>query len=324
MNKLKKPVVFLVGLMMLFSVVFAGCGGKEAAESTSGTTAANSEPVTESTQPEERIKMKMFMSDSGLAHPEGVDPSNNEFINIVENYANVDLEIEIPGSTEFQTRFTLLLNSGDLPDIVHTSICPDADRAGESGAFIDIKKYYDKSVNVKKWITPEMLDMAKYNGNFFRVPMSGASEPQGYYTYIRYELIEKYNNGVVPETVDEWVTLLKKQKKENPESVPVAGYIAGSRMFYQASSFFQWYGARTNDYRVQDGKVISTFITPEYKEAVLVYKDLYESGVLDKEFATCDYANKWDKYFNKETMLSEDSASQILPIAAYWATTDGY
>lgn len=324
MKQMFKLTAMLLALFILLGVAATGCSKKSSDEVEEQKTTQESTSNQTAEKPEERIKMKMFMSDSGLVHPEGVDPSDNEFINIIEDYANVDLEIEIPGSTEFQTRFTLLLNSGNLPDIVHTSLCNDANRAAENGAFIDVKNYYDNSVNLKKWITPEMMDMAKYNGKYYRVPMSGASEAQGYYTYIRNELIDKYNSGVIPDTVEGWVELLKKQKAENPDSIPVAGYAAGSRILYQAQSFFQWYGARSNEYRVQDGKVISTFVLPEYREAVTVYKDLYNAGVLDKEFATCDYAKKWDKYFNKETILSEDAASQILPIAAYWATTEEY
>jgi len=328
MRKLIKLTAMLLALFILIGATMAGCSkkgkdatdGKETVQESTNKSTSN-EPAD---KPEERIKMKMFMSDSGLAHPEGIDPSDNEFINIVEDYANVDLEIEIPGITEFQTRFTLLLNSGDLPDIVHTSICNDANRAAENGAFIDVKEYYDNSVNVKKWITPEMMDMASYNGKYYRVPMSGASEPQGYYTYIRYELVEKYNNGVIPDTVEGWIELLKKMKAQNPDSVPLSGYTAGNSILYQGQSFFQWYGARINEYRVQNGKVVSTFTLPEYREAVLVMKDLYEAGVLDKEFATRDYANRWDIYFNREGILNEDAASQILPIAAYWATTEEY
>jgi len=322
-----KLTAMLLALFIIMGTVMVGCskkstdtdGGKTVQENTGSTSTDKSED-----KPEERIKMTMFMGDSGLAHPEGVNPSDNEFINIVEDYANVDLELEVVSYNDFSTRFTLLLNSGNLPDIVHTIMCEDANKAAENGAFIDLKEYYDNSVNVKKWITPEMMDMASYNGKYYRIPMSGASEPQGYYTYIRYELVEKYNNGVIPDTVEGWVELLKKQKAANPDSIPLTGYITDTSILLQGQSFFQWYGARINEYRVQNGKVISTFTLPEYREAVLLMKDLYNAGVLDKEFATSDYANRWDKYFNREGILNEDAASQILPIAAYWATTEPY
>ncbi len=66
-----------------------------------------------------RVKLTMFMGNSGLAQPTGVDPSNNWAINVIEDYANVDLELEIPAYNDFPTKLNLLLASGNLPDIVH-------------------------------------------------------------------------------------------------------------------------------------------------------------------------------------------------------------
>src|SRR5512143_2402999 len=64
----------------------------------------------------QRVKITMFMGNSGVAQPAGVDPSNNWAINIIEKYANVDLEVEIPNYQDFPTKMNLLLASGNLPD----------------------------------------------------------------------------------------------------------------------------------------------------------------------------------------------------------------
>nr|WP_150959461.1 hypothetical protein [Aneurinibacillus sp. XH2] len=61
-----------------------------------------------------RVAISMFMGDSGLPHPEGVDPENNKFINIVKEQAGVDLKLEVPSYADFPTRFNL--NHAARPD----------------------------------------------------------------------------------------------------------------------------------------------------------------------------------------------------------------
>ena len=65
----------------------------------------------------ERVTIHMFMGNSSLAHPADLDPSDNWAINVVEDYANVDLIVEVPNYQEWATKHRLLLASGNLPDI---------------------------------------------------------------------------------------------------------------------------------------------------------------------------------------------------------------
>jgi len=73
----------------------------------------------ESVAAAERVTLHMFMGNSGVPHPEGLDPNDNWFCKIIEDYANVDLIYEVPAYQDFVTKLNLLLASGNLPDIVH-------------------------------------------------------------------------------------------------------------------------------------------------------------------------------------------------------------
>ncbi|WP_409345177.1 extracellular solute-binding protein [Paenibacillus sp. MBLB4367] len=262
--------------------------------------------------------MKMFMGNSGIPHPEGVDPSNNPYINIVKEYANVDLELEVPNSTDFKTKFNLMLSSGNLPDIVHTFYPTEAYQRADEGAFIDLKSYYDKSPVVQKYITPEMMEIAKStSGHYYRIPMSWASVPQGDGVIMRYDLVSKYNNGKIPETVEEWIELLRKIKKAEPDSIPLSNRVVNEMAItYTGLPFFYWYGAKPFTYRVEGGKAVSTFTLPEYKAAVQVMKQLYDEGILDKEFATTDTPKYVDKLKNRNVVLNVNAADQMIPTGA--------
>ncbi|RAV09231.1 extracellular solute-binding protein [Paenibacillus contaminans] len=308
----KKAITAMVSAVLMSSVVVAGCSGsKDPAPSSPGSPSASASPKVE----EKKLNMKMFMTNSGIPHPEGVNPNDNPYINVVKEYANVDLELEVPNYADFKTKFNLMLSSGNLPDIVHTIYPDEAYQRADEGAFIDLKSYYDKSPVVQKYITPEMMEMAKSeSGHYYRIPMSWSSVPQGDGVIVRYDLVVKYNDGKMPETVEEWIELLRKIKKAEPDSIPLANRVVNEMAItYAGVPFFYWYGAKPFTYRIEGGKAVSTFTLPEYKAAVEVMKQLYDEGILDKEFATTDTAKYADKLKNRNVLLNVNTADQLIP-----------
>jgi hypothetical protein len=163
-----------------------------------------------------------------------------------------------------------------------------------------------------------MLEMAKSSsGHYYRIPMSWTSVPQGDGVMARYDLVVKYNGGKWPETVEEWIELLRKIKKADPNSLPMSNRVVNEfGIAYGGLPIFYWYGARPNSYRVEGGKVISTFTLPEYKAAVGVMKQLYDEGLLDKEFATTDGAKWSEKKKNRNVLFEVNTADQVIPTGA--------
>lgn len=309
----KKSITAVILVVLIASIVAAGCSGNKtpAPSSSAPTASATASPKAE----EMKLNMKLFMSDSGLPYPDGADPSNNPYINFIEEYANVDLEVEVPSYADFQTKFDLLLSSGNLPDIVHSPYTSVTEQRADEGAFIDLKAYYDKSPVVQKYITPKMMEMAKsVSGHNYRIPMSMTTRQQGEGVIVRYDLVVKYNNSKMPETVEEWIELLRKIKKAEPDSIPLTNrVIDDTAISYAGLPIFYWYGAQPYMYRVEGDKVVDNFTLPEYKAAVQVMKQLYDEGILDKEFATTDTPQYLDKLKNRNVLLNVNSASQLIP-----------
>ncbi|RAV21066.1 hypothetical protein [Paenibacillus contaminans] len=311
MWKKKKALSVSLAAVLSASVLVAGCGKTE------GETGASDgkEPANKQ---QEKIKLSMFMSNSGLKHPDGIVPNENEFINIIKDYANVDLDLEVPNAADEATKLNLLLASANLPDILHSRSIEATYDAARQGAFIDLQKYYDKSPIVQKYITPEMMELAKdpQTGKLWRIPMSTAQAPQGYGNVVRMDLLKKYNEGKMPESVEEWVDVLRKLKKAEPESVPLSNRVIGDYGFsYGGNVVFQWFGVRPYNFRVEDGKVINEFRTPEFKAAVELLKQLYGEGILDKEFAAKDAAKYGVDLTQKNTLLYSDTTEQLIGTA---------
>ncbi|WP_135557271.1 extracellular solute-binding protein [Paenibacillus cymbidii] len=314
-------VAAAVGLSL--SLIASGCssGGKDNTSKDKGSSAtpasSGSPSIAASKQPEERLKMSLFMANSGLQIPNGIDQNDNPFINIIKDYANVDLKVEVPSWQDFKTKLALLLSSGDLPDVLHSPYSADVLPAADQGAFLDLKKYYDKSPIIQKYITPEMMEMAKSpSGHYYRIPMSQVERPQGRGLVVRYDLVQKYNGGKWPESIDEWVKLMRAIHQADPSATVLSNRVVGDYgLTYGGIAIFWLYGAQPYNVRVQDGKVLNTFVLPEYRAAVSLMKQLYNEGILDKEFATND-ANKWnDNFLNKNVLMWTDNADQIFGTA---------
>ena len=315
MKKLKKGIVLALALCLSMAA-FSGCtdADKDADSSPSATPSASSSaspsasPSEEAPKTEkdvnagkEKVKLTMLLSSSGLNVPDGVDINDNEWTDFIKEWANVDLEIIQPPYQDYDQKVQLFLSGGDLPDIVHcigTSHTITAPQAAKDGAFIDLGEYYANSRNVKNVITEQMMEWSKNaadNKNYY-IPMKYIGLPQGSWLNGRWDIIEQYNDGKWPETTPEWIALFEKIKRELPDAAVLSNCLdkTGYALTCEGRVIYMLYGLSnpwTGGYLVWDfdnQKFENEFVTPEYKAATKVMRDMYEKGILYKEFATLD------------------------------------
>ena len=324
MKKLKKGIVLALALCMSMAV-FSGCDNdnKDAnnspspsASSSATPSASPSESAAPKTEKEinaskEKVKLKMIVCSSGLTIPEGVDINNNAWTDAIKEWSNTDIEFDQPLYADYHQKLQLRLSAGDIPDIVHcigTSYSQTAPQAARDGAFIDMGDLYKNSRNVQKVITPEQMEWVKEatTGKNFFIPMRYQGLPQGEWIIARWDLVNKYNNGKWPTTVPEWLAFFEKVKQEIPDAMVLSNRLqkTGYALSYGGRVIYKLYGLSGPsgggffwDWDKQE--LVNEFITPEYKAATNVMKDLYEKGLLDKEFATTE---KW--FDNKKTKKS--------------------
>ena len=332
MKKLKKGIVVALALCMSLAV-FSGCDNDNnnasnspsatpstsASASPSGSTGAQSEKDINAGK--EKVKLSMILCSSGLSIPDGIDINNNAWTDAIKEWANVDLDIDQPLYADYDQKLQLRISAADLPDIVHcigTSYTTTAPQAARDGAFVDLTDYYANSRNVKNVISAEQMEWVKESttGKNFFIPMRYEGLPQGEWLIARWDLVEKYNNGAWPKTTPEWIALFEKIKQEMPDAMVLSNRLqkAGYALSYGGRVIYKLYGLSGPsgggfvwDYDNQ--KIEHEFVTPEYKAATKVMKDLYEKGVLDKEFATTE---KWfDNKKTKNIVAEANAGNQV-------------
>lgn len=264
---------------------------------------------------DETVTIRMFMGNSGIPHPADVDPSSNWALDVVEELANVDIILEVPNYQDFATKINLLLASGNLPDIVHGWQKADLENAADAGAFIDHQPYYDDSPIMQARVSQLAFDLAATpNGLHFAIPMVMSARDPGWGNLVRYDLLEEYNGGEFPGTIDGYLDFFRWVRDTYADSTPLSSRLAwGGRLFATADTLFLWYGVPPYGTRIENGAVQHNFTLPAMKEALKLWRQVFEEGILDPEFATSDTAAWVQKRRERHVSMFSNATDQVLP-----------
>lgn len=239
------------------------------------------------------VKITMFFATAGIKFPDDVDSGNNYFINLFEKAANVDVQTIMPQYSEYQTKFNLMMASGDIPDLVEYYNKDDINKYGAQGAFKDWKNLLPKAPVLKSYYSDEALKLMEApNGGIYG--LFALPNDSMYGTGVRLDLVNEVNGGVMPKTPDDWYHFFKNIKAKYPDAVPISPN--NNKNLSRGSSLFNAYGVQATGiqglaFGLQGRTVADTdcFWALEHKNiktAIEFYKKLYDEGLLYKEFPT--------------------------------------
>lgn len=285
------------------------------------TTVAPTTTTVQTTAPEARITLSVVSTDAGIAIPDDVDRSNNKYVNIAKEFANADVNYEIIAWADYQTRLNMLLVSGKYPDILHTAYNENVNEIESKGAFVNLLPYFEKSTIVQKFIDKddflERMQDRKTN-EYYSIPMSNRGEgyPDGTWVRARYDLLQKYNEGKWPKTIDEWAEVARKVKEGNPNAKPFSAWCPGTMIFQYNKQFWFAFGVESNLQTIlqEDNTYKFNVQDPDYKRAMEFHRKLYNDGLLSQTFATnTDYAVLRSDYDNNDLLVWSDHIQQMFP-----------
>lgn len=231
MKTCNKAVSSMSIFMLIVAVILAGCSGNNdntAAESPSQTSAvvSSAEPETEpEAEPEPAIDISKEVKLTGYllgAAPPGMSEVVDELNRRLKADINATIEFNYIGWADFQSKYPLVLASGEDVDFIFTANWSYYAQEAAKNAFYEIKEemvqkymplHYKALENTDAW------EQTKVNGAGYMIPTSNL-DPNVFVALIRGDLRKKYG---LPEITkfSEIEPYLEAIKQNEPEMIPL-------------------------------------------------------------------------------------------------------
>ncbi|HZG86699.1 extracellular solute-binding protein [Paenibacillus sp.] len=219
-----------------------------------------------------------------------VPDMNDEYWSEWQKRTNTKLDVEWIPSGDYDTKFDLVLASGNLPEIlVATSATrPTLLSAIKQGAFWDLTPFFgdfSEYPNLKNNSEPNVWNYLKVDGKIYGIPRNRPHIDVA--INIRKDWLDKFNLPV-PTTIDEYANALKTIVKGDPDgngkndTIGILGH--GFLLDDGDNNYMGPFGALDPVFNEQGG-LVKDNLTTNYTEMVAWFRDLYANGVLAKEFS---------------------------------------
>ena len=280
MSTVRKSFALLLALAM-FLAMFSGCTKQPEQPSTPDTPGQTETPNTPAApnEPVSEEPVKLSVCKSNTSWGRSVDADHIEAVVAeVEKATNTDIEVIAPPHNGYAEKVNILLTSGDIPDIY---TIPDAsDNTGTHAVRGYLAPLDDYIKNVPELSILDNLDMSTWQvkGVTYALPDAATANK---IIWVRKDLADKYGLNIKEVmSTDEFKTeFLKVNQKE---IVPFAMPKSISNFQYFHNAFSAYAGIIADD----SGKYYDGFDTDEMRQSLTYLKDLYDTGVLDREFIT--------------------------------------
>lgn len=231
--------------------------------------------------------------------PEGMTIEDNPFTNYVNDKLNVKLEVlweTDPGS--FNEKISLAMVSGDLPDAFMVDERMLLSLV-EADLVTDLTEYYDRMVSpyikdIHASYGDRLQNTTKFDRKMMAIPGTNLGGAQQM-LWIRMDWLEKLGLQV-PATLDEVIDIARAFVKNDPDGNGLDDTIGFTIEPKVATRYNSIHGidpvfAVFNSFprlwiRDNSGNIVYGSIAPETKEALEFVSQMYQEGLIDKEFVT--------------------------------------
>lgn len=193
---------------------------------------------------------------------------------------------------QVEEQFNLMLASKKLPDIIERNwltVSRGPDDAIKSGTILRLNELIEEHApNLTAYLNehPEIKKMIMTDeGNIYSFPFIRGHEKLMVFfgPIIRKDLLDK-TGLAIPETIDEWETVLEAIKEQTGGEAQFLQRISDIKVGH---GFIGAFGIPLEFYN-DNGTVKYGSMQPEYKEFLTVMNRWYKKGLLDPDFAAMD------------------------------------
>ena len=213
----------------------AGCGGSASSTAATSTETASSaateaEATTDSDKPFAGTTLTWYTTLNGNVSDNFANLGDTPWAKYVEEQTGITIEFQHPTQGSEAEEFAVMLASGEYPDIIEytwTTYSGGAGAAINDGVIISLDDYMADATNLSKVIQehPEIGKMIKSSGgNYYCFPcLRGLESPNktefsSGFLY-RADALKELGFDQVPETIDEWEEVLRRQGRRLQQAV---------------------------------------------------------------------------------------------------------
>ncbi|SEO51031.1 hypothetical protein [Paenibacillus sp. OV219] len=279
-------VTALISILLMVSA----CSSNNS-NNNSGNTASNDTASTNSNSGNAgaAVDQDKVVDVSFFAVPGGdiVDLKTNWFTSYVKENYKLDISFNIAPSSDAATKQSLLLSSGDYPDVFWSANFSPSDilKYSKQGIFVPLNKYIDEyAPNLTKAIesAPGLKSaITAPDGNIYGLPNYNTCWHCFWANkaWIDKSLLDKFNLQM-PATTEDFEHVMQVFKDNG-----VTGY-SGSSDGYDVIPFLMnafTYDNASDYFDVQDGKVSYAPTLDGWKKGLAYLNTLYDKGLIDKQ-----------------------------------------
>ena len=219
---------------------------------------------------------------------------------VMEEETGVHLDITTVSYMEYAEKYSIMLANNDYPDIIcdgvgGTSSYPGGiEKAVQDGVYLDLTDLVDQYMPNYKKILEDYPEIKKEDTTddgricaiyTIQTDNTGTptAPPNGAGLAIRQDWLDELNLEV-PETIDDWHTVLTAFKNEKNCEAPL---MIGSTGTIENGAFITAYGVAPEFYQA-DGTVKYGPIEDGYKDYLTTMAQWYEEGLIDPNFVAND------------------------------------
>ncbi|HEX7056361.1 MAG TPA: ABC transporter substrate-binding protein [Bacilli bacterium] len=231
-----KFAIALLAFLITFSLVLAGCGGSDSGSSADGANnnqtanSANSDDASAAGQASgegegsgidtsKPVQLTMYLLG---AAPQGLPDVLKQVNEKLQKDINATLEINYIDWGNLQSKYPLLLASGEPIDLIYTADWNFYAQEAAKGAFMPLTQEMLQKYMPRHWkaTSQDIWNGTMIDGKYFMIPTS-SPDKKVQAALIRKDLREKYN---VPEIhkFSELEPYFAALKKNNPEMIPLS------------------------------------------------------------------------------------------------------
>lgn len=249
--------------------------------------------------------------------------------NVTFDYVNVPL-------ADLQTRRSVLISSGEAPDIMPSIYAGEERQFVSGGALLPISDYVEHMPNfldkIERWgLEAEIENLRQADGKYYLLPgIHEIAKPQ-YSIAIRTDLWEKAGLTEDPETWDELATQLETVKQANPEiQYPFSDKWSINSPMEQtlnaaAPNFGTMAGVGLNGgglwWDEEAGEFSYAPASDGYRDLVTYFADLVERGLMDPESVTQEMETGEQKFASGSVAAISSNDQELVKYRDNFAQT---